>query len=311
MRSFLCLIVPLLLSGCPDSHGLLGDAGRDAGGPSDYLCECCPGVSVLAGSASACSVACLGLCGAADAGSLPGTCGLREVELVCFDHVRVGTPTSVEVTYAPDGDCFCAQEITCDARIVEPGRLALTTALCPERPVCRACEGPPTGTCALPPLPTPGRWLVEVNGRATMELDVVPPDVLPERADVCVLGAPAGGCGDYTPEGFTVGRACHDSWAAPGTRVPIRVTEQCGTCTSVGPCEVTVVDGSVFVSPTQMQGVCGLVCPDICMLNERTCWTPPLAPGLYTVVIDGLPSGETTAIEVSDGGTSVETCAGG
>lgn len=311
MRPLLCLIVPLLLlPGCADSHGRGADAGRDAGGPVDYLCECCPGVSVLAGSPAGCSLACLGLCGDADAGPPPAICGAREVELLCLDHVRVGVATEVEVTYAPDGECFCEQAITCDARIAGPGRLSLTTMLCPERPFCRACGGPPTGTCTLPALPTPGTWQIEVNGRTTMDLEVVPADVMPERADVCLTHAPPGGCGDYTPEGFTVGRACHSSWAAPGTRVPIRVTESCGTCTSVGPCEVTVLDGVVQMSATQMQGVCGFDCPEVCMANERVCWTPPLAPGRYAVVVDGLALDESTVLDVSEGGFAVDTCAG-
>ena len=279
MRPLLCLLVPLVLAGCYLSRER--PRGRDAGPVSDA-----PLADV-------------------------GACGLREVELLCAAPIRVGVPSSVEVTYAPDDGCFCGQSIRCEARIVEPGRLALTTSLCPETAVCRACSPAPTGFCELPALPTPGVWRLEVNGRTTMQLDVAPEGAVPEPASLCQRHAPPGGCGDYTPEPFEVGRACHAPEAQAGTRVPIRVYEACGSCTSVGPCEVTVRGDVVRVAARRMQGECGLVCPPECMNTEHVCWTPPMLPGRYQVVVEGLPDAVPTPLTISaEPGPPGELCAG-
>lgn len=231
---------------------------------------------------------------------------------MCFDHVTVNEETVVDLTYVPDEtECFCAQAITCNVAVVAPGRLAISTSLCPEMPTCRACEGPPVAHCAIPPLPTPGTWLIEVNGRTSMELDVLPEGVLPERAAVCERHAPPGGCGDYTPRAFDVGSVCHSANTSPGRHVPIRLTEACGGCQSQGPCDVRVVEDVIFVAPTRMNSECGFDCPDVCARNEHVCWTPPLAAGRYRVVVDGLVIDDAaTEIMVGDGGLAVETCIG-
>jgi hypothetical protein len=289
VRPLLCLLVPLALPGCYLAHER--PSGRDAGARPDA-----PASDASAPDASA-----------PDAGA----CAPREVELLCTAPIRAGVPGTVELTYAPSDECFCGQTIGCEARIVEPGRLALTTTLCPEVAVCRACSAAPTALCTLPALPTPGVWRLEVNGRTTMQLDVAPEGVVPEPAALCVRHTPPGGCGDYTPEPFEVGRACHAPEALPGTRVPIRVYEACGSCTSVGPCEVTVRDGVVRVAARRMQSDCGLVCPPVCMNTEHVCWTPPLLPGRYDVVVEGLPEPVTTPLDVSaEPRPPTEICAG-
>ncbi len=341
MRSALCQWVPVLgsllltfplgLTGCScgdthvreDAGGLVTDSDLlvDASGPSDYLCECCVGVTRLVANASQCPAACAGLCEGVDAGTPidadPGTCGERAVEVVCFDHIRAGEVSSLEVTLQPrEDDCFCGQEIACEqVRIlgVDPV-VALESELCPETPICRACESPPVSTCALEPLPE-GLTRVRINDQDAMDLFVTPPDVMPERAAVCVRTAQIDSCGAiWDPTGFESDRACHPSWVPTGTRVTIDVQESCGGCMQIGPCEVVVLDDTIRVRPTRLPNACDIACDPSCRHDVHTCVTPPLEDGRYTVVVEGLvvtDDGPPSTIDVSpSGGVAVETCRG-
>lgn len=319
MRLLPCLFAPLalasLVAGCFDSYG---PGGRpDAGGLGDYVCNCC-GVEVLAGSAADCVS---GICDPyclfppPDAGTdapLDASCGPRPIDVMCFDHVPAGRPTTVSVALGVDGaDCFCEQDVICTAAIIGDHVLSLSTSLCPLVPLCRACTSPASGTCTLPAMAA-GAWRVVVNGDDAFALDVTPSDVLPEPADVCLTTATSGSCGAiWPPAGFDVGRACHDDRTTPGTRLPIRVYDACGGCTENGPCEVTVLEHSIHVSATRMSIGCELVCPPVCTFDEHVCYTPPLEAGSYTVAVDGLAIDEATTVEVGSGLTGTETCAGG
>lgn len=329
----LCQWVPCVLfaawvggCSCGMTHGLDDDAGirPDAGGPSDYLCECPCGRSGLTSGPDACGLLCATLCEGPDGGPWrdadlaldAGSCGPRPIEVVCFDHVREGQETTVEVTLDPAGeDCFCGQEITCaPERAGASSVLALQTALCPETPICRACESAPVGSCTLPPLAA-GPMRVRINGQDAFDLDVTPADVLPERADVCVRTAQIDSCGAvFTPELLGSDRACHASWVPTGTRVPIRVEDACGGCQQIGPCTVTVLDSTILVRPTRLPNSCDIACDPVCDHTEHLCVTPPLRDGRYTVMVQGLTvtdDGPPSTIEVSaSGGVAVEECRG-
>lgn len=333
MLRLVCQWVPSVLvaawlggCSCGMSHSLNDDVGTrpDSGGPSDYFCECCPGSFLLAPSAEACPGVCAGRC--VDAGGIPtdsdllppdaGSCGDRAVEVVCFDHVAAGRETTVEVTLDPAGeDCFCGQEITCEPeRVGASSVLALRTGLCPETPICRACESAPVAACTLPPLGE-GSMRVRVNGQDAFDLDVTPADVLPERADVCVRTAQIDACGAvFEPELLASDRACHTSWVPTGTRVPIRVEDACGGCHQIGPCTVTVLDSTIVVRPTRMPNSCDIACDPVCLHTEHLCVTPPLRDGRYTVMVQGLTvtdDGPPSTIDVSpSGGVAVEECRG-
>lgn len=328
MRSLVCQWVPALLltsfvvgCSCGESH-MRDDAGptaSDAWAPlvrdgGDYGCTCCDGTSFLTSGPAACETECAFRC--PDAGPLPdaGSCGPRAAEVVCFDHVRAGTPTSVDITLVPtDDDCFCEQELTCEVALDPSGGLGLRTALCPETPICRACFGPPVGSCELPALDE-GPLRVNIEGEPALDLTVTPMDVIPERADVCVRTAQIDSCGAiWDPMQFVSDRACHPSWVLPGARVTIDVQEACGGCMQIGPCEVMVLDRTIFVRPTVLPNSCDIACDPACHHTEHRCVTPPLEPGLYTVAVDGLTvtdDGPPSTIDVSPMGVSVETCRG-
>ncbi len=318
MRSLPCHFGSLVLTvalaslaGCYRSHA------------AGFECDCCGIAFIISDPASCTAAACAPICAAVGDGGvpardaarrdspLPADCGARPLDLMCFDHVRAGTPTNVTITLAPGEECFCDQALSCEVSVLSGGQLSLTTALCPEVPICRACSGPPVATCTLPPLPE-GTWEVLVNGERALDLPVTPTDVFPERADVCVRRAIVDGCGAiWEPTSFEVGRACHDDVVSPGTTVPIRVYDACGGCWQRGPCDVTVFDDIIRVRATRMPYSCDIACPPVCNPDEHVCLTPPLAPGRYRVVIDGLAVDESTTLNVMAGGDGEETCAGG
>lgn len=288
-----------------------------------FECDCC-GTTLILGAPAMCTAeACAPICasvgdagrdagrdasgGASDAG-VTG-CGPRPLDLLCFDHVRAGVPNEVAITLAlSDGECFCEQALTCEATITGPRELALRTALCPEMADCRACGGPPTGTCTLPAMEV-GTWHVTVNGEDA--LDLLVSDVLPEPANVCVRRAVIDSCGaNWDPAGLFVGRACYPS-AAPGeSPVEIQVFDSCGGCVQRGPCEVVVMDDVIRVRATRLSNACDLACPPSCEPDEHRCFTPPLPPGSYRVEIEGLSSDEPPTIEVGPGLSGPETCVG-
>lgn len=318
-----CRFAPVVLAlsaaastaGCFASYGLGHEAPDGGAGPSDYVCHCC-GLTVLASGPAACSAACAPHCRDAGPATRPDapldpSCGARPVDVVCFDHVPGGRASQLTVTLALDpSECFCDQGFVCTATVTGPRTLELSTSLCPETPICRACERAPVGVCELPAL-EPGRWHVRVNDEDALDVDVTPPDVLPERADVCVRRAMSDGCGAiWSPTPLVVGRACHPSAVPAGTRAAIRVHEACGGCSQDGPCEVVVVDGTIRVRATTLPNSCDIACPAVCMDTAHTCLTPPLAAGSYRVVVEGLPSSEPSPLDVGVP-SGPETCIGG
>jgi hypothetical protein len=160
----------------------------------------------------------------------------------------------------------------------------------------------------------PITWRVSLNGTEAFDLDVPSPEGIPPYTDVCFTVPDADPCGtvlDPTP--FEVGRVCHADSANTGTRVPIRVYEACGGCDPLGPCQVSLSDTNVLVvRATRNPTSCDVVCPPVCIAHEHVCYTPALDPGSYRVVVEGLPTDESTYLEVSDGGDMPgETCLGG
>jgi hypothetical protein len=328
MSMRLCHWVPAFLfagvvagCSCGETH-LRDDAGlgADTGGPSDYLCECCPGVTRLAASAAGCPAACAGLCEGADGGGIVpdagSSCGPRAAEVVCFDHVSAGREGHLEVLFDPAGEgCFCDQAITCEEeRVGASTVLGLQTALCPELPICFACGPSPVASCTIA-LRGEGSTRVRINGEDAFDLNVAPADVMPERADVCVRTAQVDSCGAiWAPETLSSDRACHLDAVSTGTRVPIRVEDACGGCEQIGPCTVVVLDDLITVTPTRMPNTCEIACPPVCAHTEHLCVTPPLADGVYTVLVRGLTvtdDGPPSTITVgADGPAAVEVCRG-
>lgn len=306
-RTGLACALFALLAGCYASH------------PAGVLCDCCGFTFTLPEGVECTRLSCAPICaalgdGGVDAGPrrdapIDPSCGPRPLDLLCLDHIPAGRPTSVSITLGLDeGECFCEQALTCEARIIGDRTLALSTALCPETPICRACEGPPVGTCDLPAMEA-GTWRVEVNGEEAMDLVVT--DAFPERADVCIRRAVVDSCGaTWMPSRFEVGRACHPSAVGAGQRATIRVFDACGGCTQRGPCEVTVFENTIRVHSTRLPNSCDIACPPSCEPDEHVCITPPLAPGRYDVAIEGLPAGSSTVIEVAPGASGEELCVG-
>lgn len=246
--------------------------------------------------------------------TLDPSCGPQIVDAICLDHVRAGVPTEITVPLGElEESCFCDQDIRCEVAIVAPGRLELTTHLCPETPLCRACQTSVTGRCSVPPL-TEGTWEVSIDGARSLDLTVVPADVIPERADVCIRRAIDDGCGVSWPAApFDVGRACHEESIPAGTRAHVRVYDACGSggCHTSGPCEVTVVGELIRVQATRASILCDVACPPACVPDEHVCITPPLAEGEYRMIIEGLAVDEATTIRVGPGASDDEVCAGG
>lgn len=240
--------------------------------------------------------------------ALSSGCSAVALELLCSDTPIVAeTPATIEVSLGPDG-CWCGQTLTCEAEVVGDHQLALTTGLCPSAPVCDACEGPPRGECALPPL-APGSWLVLLHGELGGVLEVVPPGT-PSDARVCrrrLLPDPV--CEVAFPAAFVdVARACHPSAITPGARATIELVESCGGC-AVGPCDVVVTRDTIDVWPSRLPLLCDgfWSCRRGCPPTRHRCVTPTLDEGEYDVRVHNL-DGAPTRIVVGAGLVGPETC---
>lgn len=317
-------VLAVSLAGCGDSHS------RDDGGPAldtgtardtgqqadavirDYVCECCPGVTVLGGSPESCSLACAGRCN--DAGV---SCGPLAAQVVCFEDVRADRPIEVEVTLTPTGrDCYCDQAMSCQELFGGHDGVSLETGLCPEIGECRACQPPPVGSCALAPREG-GTERVRIQGLDAFDLEVAAADVPPSGARTCVRTAQVDACGAvWAPTALSSDRACHPRSVRAGTRVSIRVEDACGGgCTQIGPCAVTVTGDLIVVNATRMPNACDIACEPVCEHTEHVCVTPPLTAGLYNVLVPGLMteggSELTTVLEVTESGFSGSEICGG
>jgi len=300
MTRFLCQVVPcsvlagaLVLGGCFGSHGASGEdagrPGRDAGPiPGD-------GGIPRADSGPR----------PRDAGPVPPDAGPRcspaDIDLSCFSHVSAGTPTAIRVAMGGEG-CFCGEMVSCFAAVGSGTRtLELTTHMCVGDFLCDGCFPFIEGECRLPAL-AEGTWRVNVNGSYGFDLNVLPTGVLPERGETCIRRAARDdACGGVIAEPVSDrhGRVCHPLHAYPEQRIPITVTDGCGTCGALaGPCAVDVFDDVVRVRPTTVWSMCDYDCPAVCMPRDDVCWTPPLAPGEYQVVVDGI-GGYTSTLEVT------------
>jgi len=301
MMRFLCHCVPataasLLLAACSMSHGMGdGDSGPpDAGPPPGDSAPPPPDSTPVPPPPPP-----------PDAG--PG-CSPRDVTLTCFSHVTAGTRQTVQVAIGGEGECHCGEEIACDARIgSEPRTLELSTSFCVGGALCDGCFPFVEGTCELPALEE-GTWRVSVNGAYAYDLDVAGADILPERGRTCIRGsARDDDCGGVIPDPIEDrhGMVCHPDAARPGERVPVHVTDGCGGCGMLaGPCRVDVFDDVVRVRPSTVSSMCDYDCPAVCTPREDVCWTPPLEPGTWRVLVDGI-DGYESRVEVL-GDTPVE-----
>lgn len=223
----------------------------------------------------------------------------------------VGSPFHLEV--AVDG-CFCEGAVYCDARIAEPGVLALRTSQCPDAADCDECIPTLTASCAIPPL-AEGRWEVRVNGAPGFDLEARPgaPGLVGRRVCYDVAPVVEGSLVCPWPGGFSASstEVCHPTESRPGVPIAIRVADTCASCFDVeGSCEVSVSLNDIVVAPTTRScdcPVCG-ACAEVCQRQEVTCHTPPLEPGTYSV---HTPAGATTLVVTPTASYSPpEICAG-
>lgn len=312
-RLLLPAFLVTVLLGCFGSHGSGGgdaDGGvasdartRDATFPPDIPCDCFCGAFTLPCMPGG---TCIDVC--PDAGPRPDACIERAADLLCdYSHVTANTPTTIPI--AIDG-CFCEGFARCTATIGSDRILDLSTSDCSNPDVdCDDCVPFLEGSCELPPLDA-GTWQVNVNGRPSFDLNVVPEDVLPERGSTCLRRAEHAedSCGIGWPaSSFMPGTTCHPTHARPGDRVAINVSHSCGTCGEYrGPCQVDVFDDVIRVRPSSMFTLCDIDCPAICMPRDDTCWTPRLEEGTWRVFIDGLDYEST--IEVGPDAETTEVC---
>ena len=276
MTRFLCQAVPcallsLALAGCFGSHGEPGGS-PDAGPPG------ADGGGIVPPPPG-------------DGGAPPPSCPERAIDLACYDTIRAGVAFDLPVLFGGRDSCFCGEAIDCRVGLGgEPNTLEMSTGLCVGGALCDACFPFVEGQCSLPPL-TAGEWTVRVNGAPAFSLDVTPEGVFPERADVCVRSATRDdSCGIlFPPVTGSHDGVCHEGMAYPDTRLPIEVMSSCGGCgAAAGPCEVTVFDDVIRVSPSTVWSGCDVDCPAVCVPRTDVCYTPPLAPGIYRVMVDGL-----------------------
>lgn len=210
--------------------------------------------------------------------------------------------------------CWCDEDLSCTASVLMPGVLALETRVCPGRADCDGCVPSVRASCPIPAL-TEGTWQVRVNGTPAFDVTVAPPapGLLPQQT-----------CYDFAPPSEDTAtmwcdwpgtwmtgstEVCHPSQARPGESVTIRVADTCATCfVQPGQCELSVIGDRIVVSPQERYCECATcgACPEVCMRLERTCTTPPLEAGTYTIAS---PAGETTLV-IGEGTMAPDVCAG-
>lgn len=280
----------LLLSGCFGSHGMTGsDTGTPAtdGGVDSAMVDTGtppPDAAVDSGR---------------DAG--PGLeCDPHDIGLVCdHDVVTANRPSRITVKIGGLGQCFCGERVQCVARRgAEPRTLELETGLCADGPLCDGCMPFVEGTCELPPLEE-GPWEVTVNGQPSFALQVIPEGVAPEWGRTCATPAVVSReCGILWPpvEAYAV-QVCHPAMVPAETHVAIQVDDHCAGCgDAAGPCQVTVFDDIVRVTPSKVYSGCDIDCPDMCMLRSDECVTPPIPEGTYRLIVDGIDGYESELV---------------
>jgi hypothetical protein len=275
--------------------------GPDAG---TELCNCC-GTLVEVPAGDGCGLHCDPFCpGDAGVDAPPLTCPSERIDLACYGFLAEGRDNALELLVGGDGGCYCGETIECRATVVAPGRLAIETAVCPG--LCEACfpfGGP--ARCELPPL-TEGVWSVSVNGAPAFTTNVGPAGVAPERGEICHRVADQDDCAELPSRPFEASRLCVSSGGFPDERVAIRVVDPCGGCGTVrGECRVETFGDVVRVRPERLGISCDVDCPAVCIEREDVCWTPPLPPGTYRVMLEG--SDESLTLSVG-GGTADDQC---
>ncbi|HBQ13192.1 MAG TPA: hypothetical protein DEF51_19310 [Myxococcales bacterium] len=315
-------LAALASTGCFDNHGR-GDPtppGADAGllptsdaglPPAVDYCECC-GVTVEIPAGEDCE---LGWCDPYCLFPPPVVCDeveLRALDLICPSFVPAGQPTRIPVAIGGDGECYCGEQVLCDAQLgAEPFVLEIESSICAEGALCEACFPYIEAECELPPMET-GTWTVRANGEDLFQLSVAPAGTMPEWGLECVhrRGEDRLGCGtDWPPRRvFEPTSACHPEGAYPEERVTFTVTDGCAGCGTIeGPCEVEVFDDVVRLRPSRVETQCDVDCPTVCMPMDHTCVSPPLPEGTWRVFLEDVELG--TRIEVaSPPGTTDEVC---
>ncbi|MCB9593091.1 MAG: hypothetical protein H6719_10195 [Sandaracinaceae bacterium] len=307
MRSW-CHPVPLaaalsLLPGCFLFHGF-GDppsAGPDAGPDLPPIADAGsrpPPPRVDAGPAT----------------PPPTACTTLDMTIACTDTgngaVPVGVPYDLPIALGGPEDCFCGEQIDCEARIVGPHQIALDSFLCIPPLLCDGCFPFVAGSCRLPPLEE-GTWHALVNGRDAFDLRVTDASPVVGPVDACVtLPGDASPCDPlWIPQPELVDQICLPAIAPPGTPIHVAVTDFCLHCgDEIGSCEVVRTANDVRIVPTSLPPSCDIDCIVECSQFESTCVIPPLEPGAYTVHVDGLPGTLPLRIEEGSGPGPATSC---
>lgn len=250
--------------------------------------------------------------GAFDSGTLPA-CPPTTIDFSCTDTgtgmVPVGVPYELPIGLGGTDECFCGEQLECVATIEGPGRLALRTVMCSEL-LCDGCFHYLRGSCWLPPL-SEGTWHVTVNDEDAT--DLVVSDATPGAGPVdrCLSTSEAPSTCPVTWGSFAepVDQICVPTRAPAWTPIPIDVTDFCLACGNAwGSCDTVVTANEVRVFPRSLPPECDIDCPERCTLGETRCFVPPLADGVYTVQIDGLPGVAVVMVGESPLPSSSLTC---
>lgn len=245
----------------------------------------------------------------------PRECDLVRATRACLDGgvVPPGVPFALPIAVGGDGSCYCEENVECDARIVDAGRLELTTSVCSRGDVCDACFPWLDSHCDLPPLDE-GAWQVSINGHAAFPLFVEEPAPSIEPVTRCYEAAVPVPDGTFCPfPGAALpsgSEICYPASAPVGEALRITVTETCAGCDDYsGGCAVTVVGDAIEVRALTRACECPScgACPEICMREEVVCHTPPLEAGSYRIMVDGV---RLDTITVGGDLTVGELCAG-
>lgn len=279
MRAISCRALSslLLLVGCFRQHGVDDDPPRDAAP-----------VAVDAALVDAGSPTVDAAPVAPDA-SPPGDC--RPVAALAQACVEGDPAAFIEpgVRVWVD-DCHCGGELRCD---VESGDTIawLEVSVCGEG-ICRACTEPEEVFCPLPDASID--WQLHYGGQPIFELGTQPSD-----GTLCqTRGSLGGGLCDFPGTDWAPDELCFPAATVDeGRRYPLSVAGEVSCVYEPGPCEVELDDATrtLFVRPRLRacdEGAPTWGCIGDSARLERTCLTPPLRAGSYTLVVDGRAVGE-------------------
>ena len=317
-------LLPLLLSGCWDSHDLYEDREHCSPPPGTVCCSD-DGVPHPRWDDSYCPFECPSYlhlesivdcvptldAGAPavdagpwvwdagpdaevpDAGPIPGLmCEPVRAGGACSDAPGLVVVEGQEAEFAYRFDeCGCCPPTECVASVdAASRRILFTTALCPDTCDCDTCETV-EGRCTIPPLPFAGEWQAWMNGAPAVRIPVrqagAPGEPNPPG---CSTFAEPSSCGSASPLQANPWQPTETCVRDRPDRRVIELVHTCGTCDYAGPCISYLVGDQIIVQPSRYASPCEL-CDDSCHRTVMQCEIPPLPPGSgqYLISVGGDP----------------------